>query len=135
MRPVAWEGYAFPDTEETECPRLDSVVKQNTSKDIKDTDMSATKLQTLTLDTTIPLVLVLEETQRGTLTDQVAIQAASTALTLIGNASAHMTAKRRKQVLKDLNKDLLPQAEEAETFKGAAPLLFKENFEIQDEPP
>ena len=40
-----------------------------------------------------------------------------------------MTCERRKRVLRDLNKDLLPLAEDQEAFKGAAPLLYGETFE------
>ena len=50
------KGYIYPDTEETRCPRLDSIVKQNLSKDIRDADTSAAKLQALTLDATAPPV-------------------------------------------------------------------------------
>jgi len=40
-----------------------------------------------------------------------------------------MACERRKWVLKDLNKDLLPLAEDEEAFRGAAPLLFGAAFE------
>ena len=40
-----------------------------------------------------------------------------------------MTCERRKRVLRDLNKDLLPLAEDEEAFKGAAPLFHGETFE------
>ena len=58
-----------------------------------------------------------------------ATEAAGTALALLGNASAHMTCDRRKRVLRDLNKDLLPLAEDEEAFKGAVPLLFSDSLE------
>ena len=80
------------------------------------------------LDTVAPLVHILEEAQRGTLTVKTATEAAGTALALLGNASAHMTCDRRKRVLRDLNKDLLPLAEDEEAFKGASPLLFGDSF-------
>jgi hypothetical protein len=127
----ARRAYAFPDTEVTKCPRLDSVVKQNLGKDVKDADVSVAKIQALTLDTVAPLVHILEEAQRGTLTSQMDTETAGAALTLLGNAVSHLTSERRKQVLKDLNKDLLPLADDAEAYKGAAPLLFGENFETK----
>ena len=58
-----------------------------------------------------------------------ATEAAGTALALLGNASAHMTCDHRKRVLRNLNKDLLPLAEDEEAFKGAVPLLFGDSFE------
>ena len=121
--------YPFPMTEDTKCPKLDGVVKQNLTKEIRDTDSNVAKLQTLTLDAVAPLVHILEEAQRGSLTVKTAVDAAGAALALLGNASAHMTCERRKRVLRDLNKDLLPLAEDEEVFKGAAPLLFGETFE------
>ena len=95
--------------EDTKCPKLDTVVKQNLSKDVKDSDVNVAKLQTLMLDAVAPLVHILEEAQRGTLTLKTATEAAGTAFALLGNASAHVTCDRRKRVLRDvaLNKDLL----------------------------
>ena len=78
------------------------------------------------MDAVAPLVHILEEAQRGTLTLKIATETAGTALALLGNVSAHMTCNRRKRVLRDLNKDLLPLKE---VFKGAAPLHFGDSFE------
>ena len=121
------KAYPFPMTEDTKCPKLDGVVKQNLTKEIRDADSNVAKLQTLTLDAVAPLVHILEEAQRGSLTE--AVDVAGVALALLSNASAPMLCERRKQVLRDLNKDLLPLAEDEEAFKGAAPLLFGETFE------
>ena len=103
-------------------------MKQNLSKDVRDSDVNVAKLQTLMLKAVDPLVHILEEAQRGTLTSKTATEAGGTALALLGNASAHMTCDRRKRVLRDLNKDLLPLAEDEEVFKGAAPLPFGDSF-------
>ena len=105
------------------------MVKQNLTKEIRDADSNVAKLQTLTLDAVAPLVHILEEAQRGSLTVKTAVDAAGAALAYLGNASAHMTCEPRKQVLRDLNKDLLPHTEDKEAFKGATPLLFGETFE------
>ena len=115
--------------EDTKCPELDNVVKQNLVKEIKDSDASVAKQQTLLLDAVAPLVHILEEAQRSTLTAKTVADAAGAVLALLGNASAHMTCEHRKQVLRDLNNDLLPLAEDEEAFKGAAPLLFGETFQ------
>ena len=53
------------------------------------------------------MVFILEEAQKGTLTPQSAAEAAKAALMLLGNASAQMVKERRKNVTKDLNKDLM----------------------------
>ena len=57
------------------------------------------------------------------------MKAAKVALGLIGNASAHHAKERRKKVLKDMNKDVMPLAEEDELFPEVAPLQFGEGFE------
>lgn len=51
-------------TEDTKCPKLDGVVKQNLTKEIRDAESNVAKLQTLTLDAVAPLVHILEEAQR-----------------------------------------------------------------------
>lgn len=121
--------YSLPLVEDTKCPKLDTVMKQNLSKDVKDSDVNVAKLQTLMPDAVAPLVHIWEEAQRGTLTSKTATEAACAALALLENPLAHMTCDRRKRILRDLNKDLLPLAEDEEAFKGAAPLLFGDHLE------
>ena len=50
-------------------------MKSNVSKDTKDGDGTAAKLQTLMLDAVAPLVHILKEGQKGSLTPQVAMKA------------------------------------------------------------
>ncbi len=57
------------------------------------------------------------------------MEAATSALTLLDNAANHICRDRSNKALKDLNKDLLPLAEDEEMFAEAAPLLFGESFE------
>ena len=52
--------YFFPMIEDTKCPKLDTVVKQNLSKDVKDSDVNVAA----------PLVHILKAAQRGTLTSK-----------------------------------------------------------------
>ena len=91
--------YSFPNVEDTKCPKLDQVIKQNLTKDVRDANSNAARLQTLNLDAVAPLVFILEEAQKGSLTPQ------SAALMLLGNASAQMAKERWKKVTKDINKD------------------------------
>ena len=77
------------------------------------------------LDAVAPLVFILEEAQKGTLTFQSAAEAAKAALLLLGNASAQTAKERRKKV----TKDLMSLAEDPEMFEDAAPLLFRASFE------
>ena len=89
-----WKGYSFPDMEGTKCPKLDQVIEQNLSKEVKEADVVAAKLQTLTPDVVAPLVYILEKAQKDKLTVQSAAEAAKSALALLGNASAHITKER-----------------------------------------
>ncbi len=73
----ACTGYAFPAVEDTKCPKLDRVVRQNLSKEAKEADAGIAKLQAWTLDAVAPLVHILEEAQRGILTVQTAADAAA----------------------------------------------------------
>ena len=58
-----------------------------------------------------------------------AIKASKVTLGLLGNASAHQSKERRKNVLKDMNRDVMSLTEEENQFKDAAPLLFGDGFE------
>ena len=49
----------FPMTEDTKCPKLDGMVKENLTKEIRNTDSNVAKLQTLTLDTVEPAIAVI----------------------------------------------------------------------------
>ena len=70
-------------------PKLDTVIKCNLSKEVKDVDSQLARIHTLMLDAVAPLVQVLEEAASKTLTAESATKAAKTALSLIGNASCH----------------------------------------------
>ena len=54
-------------TKDTKCPKVDVVVKQNLIKEIRDTDTSVAKLQTLTLETVAPVEHILQEAHAGRL--------------------------------------------------------------------
>ena len=112
------KAYPFLITEDTKCPKVIVVVKQNLTKEIRDTDTNVANLQTLTLDTVAPVVHILEEAQGGSFTAKTAIDTAGAGLALLGNASTHMKCKCRKQVQTDLNKDLLCLAEDNEELGG-----------------
>ena len=60
-------------------------MKSNVSKETKDGDGTAAKLQTLMLDAVAPLTFILKEAQKGTLIPEVAVKATKVALGLLGN--------------------------------------------------
>ena len=48
---------------------------------------------------------------------------------MIGNASDQQAKERRRNVVKDMNKDVMLLAEEDDKLQGAATLLFGKGFE------
>ena len=118
-----------PRVDATKCPKLDRVVKGSVSKETKDADTTLAKMQTLVLDAVTPLVHILESAKNGKLNNDTSEKASKLALRLLANASAHITKEKRKNVLKDLNRDLLTLVEDEERFANVAPMLFGDGFE------
>ena len=56
------------------------------------------------------------------------VQAAQTAIVLMGNAHQHMAQERRKKILMNVNSALKTMAEEEKGFQKAAPMLFGDEF-------
>ena len=119
----------MPKVDATKCPKLDRVVKGSITKDTKEADANLAKIQTLVLDAVSPLVHIIECSRRGQLTNNTSEKASKLALRLIANESAHIAKERRKNALKDLNRDLLTLVEDNENLRGVAPMLFGDGFE------
>ena len=86
------------------------------------------KSQALFLDAVGPLTFLQEELEKGTLTPQTTREAAQMALRLLGNASCHISADWRKNVLGDLNPRLTDMADEDKQYREAPPNLFGDGF-------
>ncbi len=121
--------YGTPQSEATRCPMFDTTVKTQVSKQVKDGDRPLARLQTLVLDAVGPLAAILEEAAKGNLSPRVAVEAATTSLRLLGNASANLSQERRRRIVVDLNKDLKDLIEDPDHFKEAAPMLFGKAFD------
>ena len=80
------------------------------------------------LDAVGPVTYILESAVKGELTQKAAIEAAQTALKLLGNASGNANRERRKSALQSLNPSLVDMAEDEAIYKTAGPLLFGEGF-------
>ena len=88
---------------------LDKVMAAHCSKSTKSNDWSLSRIQALTLDALAPLTNILELFNSGAEeipSDQVA-KAVESAVTLLGNASCHISSLKRTKVLKEYNKDLI----------------------------
>ncbi len=108
------------------CPSLDKLIKSKLSAATKSRDREIVKQQALTLDAAGPLTIILKEAAKGHLSKKVAVEAAQTALKLLGNASAH--ASRRKNAIQGMNPRLIDMAEDDYLFRSSAPVLFGEGL-------
>ena len=122
------EKHGAPRLNATACPKVDKILKQNLSSQTKARDRQLSKSQALVLDAVGPLAFVLESAARGSLTQESAIEAAQTALKLLGNASCHLATERRRNALADLNPNLKEMAEEDSLYAEATPNLFGDGF-------
>jgi len=111
----------------TKVPSLDKVMAAQCSKSTKSNNRTLSKIQALILDALAPLTTILELFHldaKEVSSEQVA-KAVELAVTLLGNASCHISDLRRTKVLKECNKDLVVWAQDHEAvFLKAAPQLF-----------
>ena len=124
------DKYGAPNTPATACPNMDmdKVIKGRLSAETKSHDRQLAKNQALLLDAVGPLTHILEEAAKGELTQKTALEAAQTALKLLGNASVHVNRERRKNALQNMNSRLVDMADDDIVYKCAAPALFGEGF-------
>ena len=90
------DKYGAPNIPAIACPSLDKVIKGRLSAETKSRDKQISKQQALCLDAVGPLTHILEEAAKGELTQKAALEAAQTALKLLGNASALASRERRR---------------------------------------
>ena len=119
----------IPDTPYTKVPKLDPTIQSRMSATAKLTDRGLAGMQGYVLDAAVPLVNILESAINGTLTPKDAAESAQQALKLIGNASAHLSAERRRKAASCLNKELSTLVDQEDTFMEAAPFLFGSSFQ------
>ena len=122
------EKLGAPNTPYTACPTLDKIVKSRLSPTTKSRDKTLAKTQALLLDAVGPITYILEEAAKGQLTSKGGLEAAQSALKLLGNASMHITRDRRKNAIESMNPNLIDLAEDDSMFQSAPPLLFGEGF-------
>ena len=73
------------------------------------------------LDAVGPLCFILEEASKGQLPPKATVEAAQTALHLLGNASANISRERRRAAITNMNSRLVDMAEDDHLFAKAAP--------------
>ena len=118
-----------PKVAATKTPRLDDFLKATIPTTAKNEDKELAKIQTFVLDSMAPLTALLEAgNSEEELTLEAVTNATTTAVELLGNASARISRLRREKVCNHLNKSLQPIAKRDELFKKAAPDLFGAEF-------
>lgn len=122
------DKFGAPSTPYTACPNLDKVIKSRLLPVTKSRDKQLARQQALTLDAVGPLTYILEEAAKGELSQKSAVEAAQTALKLLGNASAYANRERRKNALQNLNSRIVDMADDDSNYTHSAPLLFGEGF-------
>ena len=113
-------------------PQLDGYIKSEVPHQVKSADKDLAKIQTFVLDALAPLtplVSILDLNSRDHCPAyQDTIDTISTAVELLGNASATITHLRREKLTLGLNKTLLSLCQDDENFKSAALALFDPEF-------
>ena len=123
--------FPTPDLPETKCPRLDSVFKSTAvKKEAKDMDGEFARLQTFIHDPAAPMLAMLKDIEQDgeELSTEQFKAALTTAIQLLGNASAQVSRLRRRKILKAINPEIQDLADE-DIFSEAAPYLFGKDFE------
>ena len=84
------EHFSVPEGDETRCPKLDSILKNELPKDAVELDRKLSRLQNFMLETAGPLVAAMKELTVLEKPDlDVVLAAIQQALMFLGNASAH----------------------------------------------
>ena len=123
-RKVLTNQFPLPALDAVHTPKLDESITCLVPKSAKTYDRYLSKLQQFSIDTMGPLIWVDDYAEKNNL--PMVKQATSAAMTLMGNAAAHMSTERRKSLMKHLNKDLNTLCEG--DFQDRGPYLFGEKF-------
>ena len=124
--------YPLPKVAATKTPQLDPLMKAETSTGAKARDKELAKIQSFVLDALAPLTSVIDSENRQEDPSVKEYKEASVAAAeLLGNASARISRLRREKIVLDMNKALLPIAQEDDNFREAPPYLFGSGFAKQ----
>ena len=118
--------FPLPSSDAAHPPKLDKAIAAILPKTAYTYDRFLSKLQQFSMDSLSPLITLLSQVRKGKCTLNDMIPPLEAAISLIGNAAAHLSVERRKALMKHLNRDLKPLAEG--DFPHRGPLLFGERF-------
>ena len=120
--------FGLAEGNETKCPKMDTIVKNELSKDALEANRKLSRLQNFMLDTAGPLIDVYENMSGENPDPERVMQAIQVSLRILGNTSAHFSQERRVKAIGRLNTDLKSLIED-EDFSRAALFLFGSGFE------
>ena len=104
-------------------------MKAEASAGAKAYDKELAKIQSFVLDALAPLSMVIDRGNRQeTPSPKEYREASLVAAELLGNANARISRLRREKVVADVNKALLPIAQDDDNFRDAPPYLFGNEF-------
>ena len=118
--------YKLPKVDATRTPRVDNVMQALAQTPAKSADKELARLQTFVLDSLAPVSSILENV--GKMTVQEVYDAASSAASLVRNASARISRLRREKFAASINKSLVLLVKEDKDFAEVAPNLFGVDF-------
>ena len=118
--------YKLPKVTATRTPCLDQFMRSETHQTVRSLDNDLSGIQAFILDAMAPLTSLLDNADY--LDPEDIRKASITAVSLIGNASSHLSHLRREKVVTSVNKALLPLVKEDDHFAGASPNLFGPDF-------
>ena len=119
--------YGEPDSKWTTCPSISPVVAATLPPAAIKDDKAAFRSQEMYMEAVAPLAALLEQTDDENFTIREAIPMVQSAIRLLGDATQHQSAMRRKVIMQHLNPQLQTLMKDVD-FKGTQPLLFEENF-------
>ena len=129
VRRKTCSSYPLPKVAATKTPQMDAFLKADLSPATKALDKDLVKLQTFILDALAPLSMVLDQDSKGqTMSKEETLEAAHTAVHLIGNANVRISCVRHEKAIMDINKALLLIVQDDSNFVDAAPVLFGSEF-------
>jgi len=106
-------------------------MKAEVSAQAKTLDCQIQRLQSLVLDSVAQLTSIVEVNSKGeTVSHKQAVNIATAAIELVGNASIQMSHYKRTRIITSMNKTLLPLVEDDKNFKDAAP-VWNETYTSQ----
>lgn len=119
--------YPHPACDAAHTPKLDNDMSQIIPEAARKRDRAISRTQQFYMDSLSPLVVLYDQLDRGNALSVEDIKAhIKVAISLIGNATAHVNTERRKAVMANMNEHVCPMAQGE--FPDRGPALFGRDF-------